>query len=172
MPTPWNIKAIHINTPPASNPKNLEETRHRCEGNYRLSRGGSKRLNIDIQYSARTSEYTFFAVVRLLAERTPRDWQPDEQKSSFEIKGNGELVKHGGKVEFFESRFDVVEGTGRGVLEGLSGGGKMRVEMRKELKFIQSWTGEMCQVDDGLDEWLGRGSCTFEGMNEVGKKLM
>ncbi len=76
----------------------------------------------------------------------------------FQIRGEATVSMNeetGGEV--FEGSFEIVEGSGHGVFEGVSGGGKMIV------RFGDRRVGE---------ERFGEGECVFEGMNEVGMSLM
>ncbi|KAL8651034.1 MAG: hypothetical protein Q9226_004884 [Calogaya cf. arnoldii] len=81
------------------------------------------------------------------------------------IRGTGSISKGGDTgVERFEGTFEVVTGSGENGFEGVSGGGKIKLEYNLSDK-----------EDDDEDEeriWRGHGMCVFEGMNEVGAYLM
>lgn len=71
----------------------------------------------------------------------------------FQIHGSGSVSKDektGGEI--FEGTFEIVGGSGDKSFEGVSGGGKLKLECNRE--------------------GFGMGTCVFEGMCEVGAFLM
>ncbi len=170
----WLITAHHIEKAPNS-----------YQGNYSLSRSSASGLaqkdhfSITIYFSKHGSPYEFTGQVTLEnrefypdsldGEVAVSQWTTSDHGSGFEIHGHGTILDDGSQEEFFNSSFVVKEGSGRGVFQDISGGGKMKVRVVDGECYLPN-TGE--GDADVVDKKFGRGICTFEGMNAVGGGLM
>ncbi|KAL8863134.1 MAG: hypothetical protein Q9178_000508 [Gyalolechia marmorata] len=170
----WLITAHHIDRAPNS-----------YQGIYSLSRSSAQGLAqkdhffITILFSNHGSPYEFTGQVTL-ENRDPypdgpdgevavSQWTTSDHGSGFEINGRGTILDDGSEDEFFDSNFTVKEGSGKGVFQGISGGGKMKLRLVDGECYSPN-TGE--GDASGGDKKFGRGICIFEGMNAVGGGLM
>ncbi|KAL8666622.1 MAG: hypothetical protein Q9168_007442 [Polycauliona sp. 1 TL-2023] len=114
-------------------------------------------IHITVTAISTTFPSTFTGEVYATTDGTPNLDQ------SFQLRGNGNAVKAASSgVDCIESTFQIVQGSGTGKFEGISGGGKLRFE-----------------YDDPQHKGrafplygYGVGTCAFEGMNGVGATLM
>ncbi|KAL9038312.1 MAG: hypothetical protein Q9180_003215 [Flavoplaca navasiana] len=168
-PYPWSFSGDHWQSIPNSRSHGLD-----FGGHYSLTRGpeGEKdHVEIDLVFSPPCdSPYTFHGSV---------DFQPNNgnameraergQYNTFEIQGTGTItnVPDVYDGQFWDSIFQIVEGSGKNGLAGISGAGRLVVEM-----------GESRDADASPDyslrfeQSLKGGSLIFEHVNDVGAILL
>ncbi|KAL9635570.1 MAG: hypothetical protein Q9204_002578 [Flavoplaca sp. TL-2023a] len=167
-PYSWSFSGDHWQSFPNSSSRGLD-----CGGHYSLVRGpeGEKdHVEIDLVFSPPlNSSYTFHGT----ADFRPKDGTAMEwaERGQFEIQGTGTITNmtDGGQIcgQFWESLFQIVEGSGKNGLLGISGAGILVVE-----------TGESRDADvppdydSRFEQSLVGGSLIFERVNDVGAILL
>ena len=127
---------------------------------YLLAKKFPKKDNVlimSLKLSSSTSPYTYYGVIMAQPDHLTELDHPEGRwrLTSFEIEGSGTWKKRDKDSVDFESEFRVVEGTGRKEFEGITGSGRLWVDMN---------AAGVCSK--------GTGFCFFEDMNHVGATLM
>ncbi|KAL8876674.1 MAG: hypothetical protein Q9192_008824 [Flavoplaca navasiana] len=165
-PYPWSFSGDHWQSFPNSSSRGLD-----FGGHYSLVRGpeGEKdHVKIDLVFSPPLdSPYTFHGS----ADFQPKDRNAMERAergryNTFEIQGTGTITNMPDGGQIWESLFQIVEGSGKNALLGISGAGILVVE-----------TGESRDADvppdydTRFEQSLVGGSLNFESVNDVGAIL-
>ncbi|KAL9625996.1 MAG: hypothetical protein Q9204_007668 [Flavoplaca sp. TL-2023a] len=136
-PLAWFIWGVeHCNHP--DRPEEFRAT-------YLLAKKFPKKDNVlimSLKLSSSTSPYTYHGAIRAKPDDLTELDHPEGRRrlASFEIQGSGTWKKRDKNSVDFESEFQVVEGTGRKEFEGITGSGRLWVDMDVLRLYHQSRT--------------------------------